>query len=191
MDNVLQIADTLHKEASDLLSSMDLLNILAQYGNPHLTGSYSYNLMTWRDIDICEEIDSIDKETIFELGRSIAQFPYTATMYFRNEFILKTQGNPKGIFWCVEILPPNSQLWKIDILFADKEEIRRVLKKGEEIKENLTPSFRRAILEIKSTLSKRAEYRRSVRSVDIYHAVIHEKIETLEEWDEWWQAKRK
>ncbi|UYP43944.1 hypothetical protein NEF87_000229 [Candidatus Lokiarchaeum ossiferum] len=191
MDNILQNADILHKEASDLLSSMGLLKLLTQYGNSHLTGSYYYNLMTWRDIDICVEIDSVDKTKIFEVGRAIALFPYTSTMYFRNEFVLNTVGNPKGIFWCVEILLPSSQLWKIDILFANKEEIHKILKNGEEIKQKVTPSIRRSILEIKTPLSKRLEYRRSYRSVDIYHAVIHDGIRTVGEWDIWWKAKKR
>ncbi len=189
MENTLQNADTLHKEAGELLSSMELLKLLTHYGNPHLTGSYYYNLMTWRDIDICVEVDSVDKQKIFELGRSILLFPYTATMYFRNELILNTSGNPKGIFWCVEILHENSELWKIDILFANKEEIRTILKQGEEIKQKITPSIRRTILEIKTPLSKRGEYRRIYRSVDIYQAVIQDGIGTVDEWEEWWQAK--
>ena len=29
-----------------------LLTVLARYGEPHLIGSYSLRLMTWRDLDI-------------------------------------------------------------------------------------------------------------------------------------------
>ena len=46
-------------EASTILYDYNLLEILEKYGTPNINGSYSLQLMTWRDLDIHLENDEI------------------------------------------------------------------------------------------------------------------------------------
>ena len=184
-------ANQLKKEGDQLLKSLDLLKILANYGLVFITGSYHYNLMTWNDIDLCLTVKKIDLGRIFELGREIALLPNISAMYYRNEFVLNTPGNPRAIFWCVEIYLDDHTTWKIDILIGLHDEVERVINLGKKVFEKLTEKKRNQILEIKSQLSKTTNYRGEYRSVDIYRAVLEEGITTLEQWYLWWKCQQK
>jgi len=59
-------------EANTLLYDYGLLEILEKYGTPNIHGSYSLNLMTWRDLDLYLENDEITVKTFFNLGLDIA-----------------------------------------------------------------------------------------------------------------------
>ena len=190
MENCVERAETLKKEAFFLLKKLNLIPLLRKYGNPSITGSYHYNLMTWNDIDICLEIDRFNLFAIFELGREIALNDSVSTLYYRNELVLKTEGNPRAIFWCVEVLKDRDTTWKIDILIAQKNEIEKVLTMGKDVMDGLNEETRKIILEIKDKLTKTDKYRKEYRSVDIYNAVLHENIKNHQEWLDWWETKK-
>jgi len=177
-------AERLKKEADMLLLKTEVLNLLSEYGGVQLTGSYKYNLMTWPDIDICLEIKSLKREMVFEIGQRLSAIPNVGTMYFRDEFVLRTAGNPLAMFWCVEIFEGPTK-WKIDVLISNPEEVKRVISIGENIFRNLNEENRRTILEIKSQLSSSPDYRIKFRSTDIYDAVLQHGVKNLEEWNEW------
>ncbi|MBN1472917.1 MAG: hypothetical protein JW925_14175 [Syntrophaceae bacterium] len=155
------------------------------------TGSYSYNLLTWRDIDVCLILKNDPTPKImFEIGTELSKINNIATMYYRNEYILETKGNPKGMFWCIEIMF-NNQLWKVDVLVSTKIVCDEVVKPGLDIISKLTPQKRETILEIKDILSQDKNYRKEFRSTDIYEAVLKNKVSTLDEWKTWWNKKGK
>lgn len=64
------ITITIKQEADNLLYQQGLYTILEDYGQPFIAGSYAYDLMTWRDIDIYFKGD-FDLETFFNLGFKI------------------------------------------------------------------------------------------------------------------------
>ncbi|MCW4019941.1 MAG: hypothetical protein NWF14_01745, partial [Candidatus Bathyarchaeota archaeon] len=77
-------------EANTILHDYGLLDILGKYGNPILQGSYSLNLMTWRDLDILLEMEEINIKDFFALGLEIATKLKPRRMSFRNELVGKT-----------------------------------------------------------------------------------------------------
>lgn len=186
----LDLARDLKQRADALLVETGLLELLTHNGEVLPTGSYSYDLMTWRDIDLCLATKTIDIQTIFLLGHEIATLPGVGSMYYRNEFIMKTPGNPQAVFWCVDFYPPGDKRWKVDILISDPQEVARVLMPGRQLLGRLTEESREAIIRIKSVVCQRPAYRQEYNSSAIYRAVIEESIRTVEEWDLWWTNQR-
>lgn len=174
----------LKQEADNLLTNTGILKTLTKYGRVEATGSYLYNLMTWRDIDLCLTVDKLSAEKAFNIGAELASLEGIATMYFRNELVLETEGNPKAIFWCLEILFEN-ELWKVDILIASEDVTSEVMKPGRELMEKLSDDHRGVIISLKSELCKDPGYRKDFRSVDIYNAVIDDGVKNLEQWNGW------
>jgi len=82
------------KEAEEILYGLELFDILKKYGNPIVSGSYLLKLMTWRDLDIYLETDSIGTEDFFSLGKVISTKLNPSKMSFRNELIGKTPHLP-------------------------------------------------------------------------------------------------
>jgi hypothetical protein len=184
-DHVLAAA-ALHAEAAALLRSTGLLTLLGRYGDVYATGSYAYNLMTWRDIDLCVTTDNLDLPTVFQLGVELAELPNVGSMYYRNELVLGTPGNPRAIFWCVDFCPPDGEQWKVDILLGGSEEVAQVLLPGQRLRQALTWETREVILRIKGVVCRRPEYRQQYGSQAIYRAVMEDQVKTVEQWDAWW-----
>jgi hypothetical protein len=185
MNDHVRRADELKREATDLLNETGLLTILGEYGVVHVTGSYSYDVMTWRDIDICLEVEQVELPPVFNLGREIASLPNVASMYFRNEFVLKTPGNPTAVFWCIDFVLPNDVQWKVDVLISTADHVKPIVEQGARLTTRLTARERETVLEIKGVLSQQPEYRREFRSSDIYAAVLDHGVASVEEWHAW------
>jgi hypothetical protein len=184
-------AHRLRKTADQLLADTGFRSILDQHGNVQFTGSYYYDLMTWPDIDIClmtaEDPMHVASAIVTQICRSDA----IASIYIRNEHVLKTEGNPEAVFVCTEFLPANQDLWKVDVLIGSRELVAETVAPGRELVSKLDQTTKEAILQIKSVLCKDPQYRQEIRSTDIYHAVIQEGVRDLEEWQHWWTEKQK
>lgn len=187
MRNYLEQAERLHEEATELLRETDLVAILKNYGEVYLTGSYLYEVMTWRDIDLCLQVEHVDIPAVFELGRVLSSLPHVGFMYYRNEFVLKTPGNPRAVFWCVDfVFSPNAK-WKVDILISTTTHVKPIVDEGRELSERLTPRSRETVIKLKSVLGELPGYRREFRSSDIYTAVLDHGVTSVEEWHHWWK----
>jgi hypothetical protein len=175
----------LKAEADELLTQSGLLALLAEYGNVHLTGSYFYDVLTWRDIDLCLGLDNLLPDVVLDIAKRVAVIPHVGSMYYRNELVMQTQGNPRAIFLCVDFYLPDDARWKVDILVAQDAEVQRVLEPGRAVCERLTPATREAIIRIKTDVCHRPEYRVDFGSRTVYQAVLDHGIRTVDQWDAW------
>ncbi len=182
-------ASLLKKEATQLITDMGLAEILRFHGHYYFTGSYAYNLMTRREIDVCVEVADPQVEEIFAIGREIAALPGVGLMSFRNEFVFRTPGNPQAMFWTVDVHRLGWPKWKVDLLFATPAEVQRGLSTGAKILHELNEETRARILELKMTLSTTKEYGVTFRSTDIYEAVMMGGVKDLAGWNAWWMTK--
>jgi hypothetical protein len=189
MDPVKQAAE-LKAAASQLLDEMHIITLLERYGQVETTGSYKFGVMTWRDIDLCVAVPEPTTLLLFDMGKEIAGLPHVGSMYFRNEYVLRTPGNPVAMFWTVDVFPPGGKKWKLDVLVATHGEVRRVLAIGEELLHGIDDAKRASILAIKSVLGKSTGYRVSFRSTDIYEAVMKDGVVDLRGWKSWWKRKK-
>jgi hypothetical protein len=83
-------------QADELLYGKGLMGLLNAFGIAHISGSYSLNLMTWRDLDIYLETGTIGVKEFYSLGGQIAALLHPVKAHFRNERIAKTNGLPLG-----------------------------------------------------------------------------------------------
>jgi len=182
-------AGLLKEEASKLLEDLNIVEVLSHHGDVHLTGSYQYDLMTKRDIDICVGIEDPSVDVAFAMGKEMSMLAWVGSMYFRNEYVLKTPGNPLAMFWCVDIVPPGAGKWKVDVLLSSPAEVNRVLSAGERLLRGLDEEKRECILRIKAPLSATKEYGVTFRSTDIYEAVMKGGVKDLAAWTSWWRDR--
>lgn len=189
MDHLEQSAK-LKGEADQLLEQSGLLVLLAEYGNVHFTGSYFYDVLTWRDIDLCLAVDVLSHDLVLDIAKRVAAVPHVGSMYYRNELIMQTQGNPHAIFLCIDFYLSGDARWKVDILVAQDAEVQRVLESGRAMSERLTPGIREAIVRIKADICQRPGYRREFSSRTVYEAVLDHGVRTVDEWDAWYRNRK-
>jgi hypothetical protein len=114
-NSLIALNQLIKAEADVLLSEKGLLQILNSFGKPHITGSYSLDLMTWRDLDIYLEVNNLSEADFFNLGSQICTTLTPVKMSFRNELLAKTKGLPAGWYWGVYLGNERAGGWKIDI----------------------------------------------------------------------------
>lgn len=175
----------LKEEADEILYKQGLMGILNSFGTAHIHGSYSLDLMTWRDLDIYLEIDNVAITDFFALGERICSSFEPVKMSFRNELIAKTKGLPAGLYWGLYMGNERAGAWKIDVWAVSAAECQRLLQYGSALKQKLTSEAVQSILEIKSACWQDPEYRRSYGSSDIYEAVLNKNVTSLEEFQEY------
>lgn len=177
-------------EADTILYELGLYDLLKKFGNTQVSGSYLLKLMTWRDLDIYLDSESIDNETFFELGKEISIKLNPSKMSFRNELIGRTMHLPKGLYWGIHT-NLFDQKWKIDIWAIDSEDIKQKQRGVEDLKSKIDENKRQSILELKNQLHSHPLYRKTFFSVDIYDAVLNDKVTSLEQFKEWIYQKEK
>jgi hypothetical protein len=170
-ERCVQEAKELRREADLLLARTGLLEKLSRHGKVEVTGSYAFDVMTRRDLDVCVAMESLHVHPVFEVGRTLAELPGVGRLFYRNELVLKTAGNPVGVFWGFTL-----DDWPIEVLLAEPDEVRRVVDPLRELLAYVTEEQWRAIVRIKSALTGDPAYRRDFRSTDIYEAVVRDGV---------------
>ncbi len=175
---------SIKKEADEILNRNGLLRILEEYGKVSVSGSYFLDLMTWRDLDIYLTNDRMNEETFFELGKNISLCIKPSKMNYRNEIIGRTEHLPKGYYWgCYTNI--NSNAWKVDVWSISKEEFDEKEKAIYDLKSQIDAVQRMDILNLKNSVYNHPLYRKKFYSVDIYNAVINDKVNNDEGFREW------
>ena len=189
-EDLSQLNLKIRKEADSILYTQGLKLILDDYGTAHVSGSYELNLMTWRDLDIYLE-SNISEEQFFEMGNKLAQLLKPVKISFRNERIARTKGLPNGLYWGIYLGNERAGSWKIDIWAVDTKELESLLEYRNKIKNRLTETTRKRILDIKSQCWQNPKYRKSFTSTDIYDAVLDDCISCYDEFQLYLKGRAK
>jgi hypothetical protein len=168
----------LRAEADQLLGS-GLREVLSDYGEVHVVGSYALHLMVWRDLDITIFRAQQDREQFFRLGGRIAELLKPHRMSYRDEFIDRTEKNPTGLYWGVYLGDARKGAWKIDIWTVSPDDPKAAHLGTQSLRERLSDNSRAIILRIKSQLWSHPEYRRTFSSQDIYDAVLDHDVSDI------------
>ena len=171
--------DELHAAADQLLAG-GLREILSDYGEINIVGSYALRLMVWRDLDIHLLRVGFDRKSVFEVGARIADLLNPQRMHYRDQTINSTEGLPTGFYWGVYLGDERDGAWKIDIWMTRPESFQAIREYGERIKSQLSVATRQTILEIKDACWRHPQYRKGFSSRDIYTAVLDHGITSIE-----------
>ena len=179
--------DDLQAEAADIEADLQLVSLLSRAGEPFRVGSAAYGLMVLRDLDVTVVCTKLALQPITDIGARLAEHPRVWRVEFRND---TGQWNtaaryPDGLYLGVGYRSPAGNAWKLDIWFVDEPARQPDLAHLSSIPSQLTPPTREAILRIKTTWASRPEYGKTVRSFDIYTAVLNDGVRTGDEFEEW------
>jgi len=170
MDN-----EALKTEADSIICSAGLPELLASYPEWFIGGSYSYDLMCWRDLDIY----SLDLERDLKRCFAIAFQVTERLKAHKSRFTNNIGGEPNGFYWGIALGNTRQGAWKLDLWFLDQSGYDRHAAYSEEMMRKLTPETRSTILSIKEAYWQRREFRDTVTSDMIYRAVLEHGVKDV------------
>lgn len=173
--------EDLKAEADSLMTRCEMGELLASYPEWFVGGSYYYDLMCWRDLDIYVLDPLADLKRCFKTGYELTKRLDAKKCRFTNN----VGDSPNGLYWGLKLGDVLQGAWKLDVWFLDQNDYgRHVSYCANMVVEPLTKD-RESIIAIKESYWKRPEYRDTVTSDMIYRAVLVHKISTVEEFEEY------
>jgi hypothetical protein len=189
---LLRQQDLLQAEAQAVEDDLGLRELLMRTGQPVRVGSSALGLMACRDLDITVICPRLDVAAVADAGARLAGHPRIRKVVFRDDTgAWNTDPDyPDGLYLGLAYRSPRGHDWTADIWFVDQPERQPDLAHLESIPPQLTAATRTAILTIKAAWAPRPEYGKTVRSFDIYTAVLSGGVRTRSQFGEWLASKR-
>ena len=174
MDN-----DELKAEADRLIHESGLAELLNPYERWFIGGSYSYDLMCWRDLDVYVLDPKHDLKQCFDVGYELTKQLGALKSRFTNNL----GSTPNGLYWGIKLGDERRGAWKLDVWFMDLSSYEQHALYCSQMRERLTAADRSAILEIKEAYWQRPEYRDSITSDLIYRAVFDNGVRSVADFE--------
>jgi hypothetical protein len=171
--------DELKTEADALLRRSRLAELLSEYSVWFIGGSYSYDLMCWRDLDVYVLDPGHDLKRCFDIGYEVTKHLAAKKARFTNN----VGGEPNGLYWGIKLGDERQGAWKLDLWFLDSKGYEQHGQYSADMRARLTPETRISILEIKEAYWRRREYRDTITSDLIYRAVLDVGIRSLTDFE--------
>jgi hypothetical protein len=178
-----ETAVALRREADELIARTGIVALLNEYGRPHISGSYSLDLMTWRDLDIYLELAPPELGRFLELGCRIGQVLRPRKLSFTDQLNFPSTEVLSGLYWGIQTAEASSGGWKIDLWGVTPAVCAERLAHCAALERQLTPQLRGAILRIKGEVCRLPSYRKSITSQDVYDAALAGAQSSAEFWD--------
>ncbi len=156
-----------------------LAELLSAYPGWFIGGSYSYDLMCWRDLDIYILDHQHDLKHCFEVG-------YELTLRLsakKSRFTNNLNGEPNGLYWGIKLGDERRGAWKLDVWFLDAASYDEHAAYSSDMRGRLSAESRSIILSIKEDYWRRPEYRDTVTSDMIYRAVLERGVKSTSEFE--------
>lgn len=175
-------AQKLKQEADALLRETKLKELLSEFGETKLDGSYAYDLLVDHDLDF----GVIVKEMTLGIRSSIVSvfakqnWVYSVNMTDRINFEpLSNLQAPRGLYVGLTV-PFSSERWNIDIWFVVANELPTDQLAGRVFQS--TAEQKAVMLTIKYELMKMVRKQKGITSAEVYEAVLSENIKTTSEF---------
>ncbi|MDU1443015.1 hypothetical protein AAGC94_17820 [Clostridium sporogenes] len=180
-------------ESKEILTELKLNDLLSPVGEPVQVGSSALGLMVWRDIDITVVCSELNINAIAQIASKLITYKGMREVKFINDsgIFNNSSDYPDGLYLGLKYKSLKGMDWKLDIWFVDQPEKQPDLMHIKIIPEQLTPELRESILTIKSIWVMKDEYGKTVRSYDIYTAVLYDNVRTPYQFQEWLRSKSK
>lgn len=169
----------LKTEADLLILRCGLPGLLAVYPGWFIGGSYSYDLMCWRDLDVYVLDPERDLKRCFEIGYELTRRLPARKSRFTNN----VGGEPDGFYWGIKAGDERQWAWKLDVWFLDQAGYEQHADYSSGLREKLTTGNKAIILAIKEAYWRRPEYRDTVTSDLIYRAVLDHGVRTVSDFE--------
>lgn len=183
MSDLLKREEELRKEVDGILYEKGLYNLLENYGEVQLTGSYILKTMYKKDLDISIYNPDLSVTEFYELGGKLAELLEPHGVHYRNTRVKFVENRPlEALYWGMEF-----DEWKMDLWLITREHFDGALEYCGNIIKNMTDEKRKLILEIKNMASE--NYNRKYSSKELYAAIFKEDIKSIEEFNRYLQEK--
>ncbi len=140
----LELADTLHHQADQLLVDIQLVEVLSPYGAVTPTGSYYLNVMVYPDIDLY--LPKLTVEQVFAVGGEMANHDGVVQVVFE-------QGEatmPGGLYLKLRIANNAwGRPWKLDLWSLAPDLLEQKMAPMRRFRACMTPALRLQILQYK------------------------------------------
>lgn len=180
--------DDLKTEADLLIQRCGLRELLAPYAGWFIGGSYSYDLMCWRDLDVYVLDSGRDLRRCFEIGYELTERLSALKARFTNNRG-RVQEGPDGFYWGIKLGDNRKGAWKLDLWFLEEADYDEHAAYSSRMRDRLTTESRSIILTIKEAFWRRPEFRVSITSDMIYRAVLDKDVKTVAEFETFVQNK--
>ena len=180
---LLERQDTLQAEANRLVEQLDLSTMPGRAGRFERLGSSVSGLMVWRDLGA--SCGRLSPERAWETMVPLAAHPRTTRLYYSNELGRlappELRGYGRYYFVAHHETGPGDE-WKIDVSLWSPESPPGPLAHAEELRRQLTPETKLAILWIKDVWHQVPSYPDQVSGMDTYDAVLKHGVGTPEQF---------
>ncbi len=186
-----ETARLLREEAYALLSETGLFELLARsFSEPMVTGSASYDLMVWRDIDIHMAVAADRYRDWMVFGSTLVKFFDAINMPLHEATYLNDWVDPQplgaGLYWGLKFKDMKGDPWKVDLWGWDPFDYAVRQARDFTLKTDLAACDRDLVLRLKAEARARDNYYGvKVSSFDIYQFVIAKAGESLSALEMW------
>ncbi|MFI9158933.1 hypothetical protein [Kitasatospora aureofaciens] len=196
-EELLRHQAALQAEADAVHADLGLDARLGALGTPVRVGGSALGLMVRRDLDVtvvCPRLDTAAHERVAALGARLAVHERVRQVRLRNDtgaWNEDPDAYPDGLYLGLSYrspashshCPPEDRDWTLDLWFVDDPARQPDLAHLRDLPPRLTPQARTAILRIKHAWAHSPDYGRTVRSWDVYRAVLDGGVRTPEEFE--------
>ena len=182
--------EQLKNEAALLIQECRLSELLFVYPSWFIGGSYSYDLMCWRDLDIYVLDPEHDLKQCFAVGYGLSERLGAWKARFTNNVGKAVADEPNGFYWGIKLGDVRQGAWKLDVWFLDQAGYRQHTDYAARLRERLTTETRAVILKIKEEYWRRPEYRDTVTGDMIYRAVLDHDVKDVGAFEHFKQSSR-
>jgi hypothetical protein len=185
MNELIAKSRSIKKDADKILKDSSLLEMLTNYGQTKMVGSYAYDLMLNGDIDIHLFVRELDRLKAVKLLNELIEQDY-----FDNYSLIDWVKNddlrfPKGYYIGLKkIMAGYKKKWKIDIWFLISDTTDSI--DYQKLMQNLDEKKRLKILEFKQFRNQNYP---ELPSIIIYDAVLKNNIINFKDFEKYIQEK--
>jgi hypothetical protein len=186
-----ETAKSLRDAAHQLLADTGLFQMLQErFGDPWVTGSAGYDLMTWRDIDIHMAVEADRAIEWMGFGQEMAQQLNDVGFALHKATYLNDYVDPHplgaGLYWGLEFKDLDSAKWNMDIWGWDPFDYAVRQARDFTLRTDLQACDRDLILRLKTEARLRPNYYGNlVTSFDIYRFCIAQAGDSLGALEKW------
>lgn len=167
-NELLQFSKNTKRQADILLQSTNLLDILKEFGDVHIIGSYPLDIMYGPDIDILVETQDTRNNSMKALQKIVEKEIFRKIEY--GDFVkFPIEKRPKGYILVLKAEVEGIK-WEIEVWFL--EDVSKQLEYNELLKSKINEDNRIEILKAKHERETSNTSKHNLSSYEIYKQVI-------------------
>ena len=170
-DLLLKTSQSLHDDATSIISDIKFTELFQKLGKVVFVGSYFLNLLYRRDIDVFVIDSNCNADKAHELTKHLIDLNIFQTVAFADWTLIEPANHLKGFYWKL-IYYYQGNPWKFDIWYTSQEVTS--IPKSLQIKSILIqhPEARLKILTLKQKYYNGNTYVEGMNGFKIYETVL-------------------